>query len=243
MYVGSARLKYGEVDNYPANYLINQLFSVSSSNYVISVTALYVSSIILRPMMTGLTRIGSKWLGRNRIGSQTQAHLRIISQVGSIRIKQLGLFDQPQPQPASLPYSLFFWLDFCYSSVSVKWNLRLRFANLFVSTHVCGPHCFYSPQIDMDFNITWRKLAAAFVTYYLTLVFYRLFFHPLARFPGPRLAAISRWYEGYYDVVLGGQYTSNIADLHKTYGISFSNIMHNYPVMSQVRVLTLSFLE
>lgn len=56
------------------------------------------------------------------------------------------------------------------------------------------------------------------VTYYATLVFYRLFFHPLARFPGPRLAAISRWYEGYYDVVLDGQYTTKIAKLHEIYG-------------------------
>jgi hypothetical protein len=69
-----------------------------------------------------------------------------------------------------------------------------------------------APQLD------WRMLLGAVVAYYVTLVFYRLFFHTLARFPGPRLAAISRWYEGYYDVVLGGLYTSKIAELHKTYG-------------------------
>jgi hypothetical protein len=64
----------------------------------------------------------------------------------------------------------------------------------------------------------WRMLFGAAVAYYVTLVFYRLFLHPLAQFPGPRLAAISRWYEGYFDVILGGQYTSKIAELHKTYG-------------------------
>ncbi|EEQ29552.1 cytochrome P450 [Microsporum canis CBS 113480] len=71
----------------------------------------------------------------------------------------------------------------------------------------------------MDLNISWRVLVGALVTYYGTLVFYRLFLHPLAHFPGPRLAAISRWYEAFYDVVLGGQYTSKIAELHKIYGI------------------------
>ena len=70
----------------------------------------------------------------------------------------------------------------------------------------------------MEFKISWHVLGGAVVAYYATLVFYRLFLHPLARFLGPRLAAISRWYEGYYDVVLDGQYTSNIAKLHKVYG-------------------------
>lgn len=73
----------------------------------------------------------------------------------------------------------------------------------------------------MESSITWRILVAAAIAYYGTLVFYRLFLHPLARFPGPRLAAISRWYEAYYDVLLGGQYTSKIAELHRIYGKVF----------------------
>ncbi|KAI0202341.1 cytochrome P450 [Astrocystis sublimbata] len=56
------------------------------------------------------------------------------------------------------------------------------------------------------------------ITYYACLVTYRLFFHPLARFPGPKLAAISRWYEAYYDVIQNGQYTFKIAEMHKEYG-------------------------
>jgi hypothetical protein len=66
--------------------------------------------------------------------------------------------------------------------------------------------------------LSWGNVVGAIVAYYGTLVFYRLFLHPLARFPGPRLAAISRWYEGYYDVVQRGQYTLKIAELHKKYG-------------------------
>lgn len=74
-------------------------------------------------------------------------------------------------------------------------------------------------QADMEFKINWHVLGGALVAYYATLVFYRLFLHPLAHFPGPRLAAFSRWYEGYYDVILDGQYTSKIAKLHKIYGM------------------------
>ncbi|KAI0407025.1 cytochrome P450 [Xylaria palmicola] len=65
---------------------------------------------------------------------------------------------------------------------------------------------------------SWQRLCLTVTVYYATLVFYRLFLHPLAHFPGPKLAAISRWYEGYYDVVQNGRYTFKIADLHKRYG-------------------------
>lgn len=44
------------------------------------------------------------------------------------------------------------------------------------------------------------------------------FIHPLSGFPGPKLAAVSRWYEAYYDVVQNGQYTFKILKLHKEYG-------------------------
>ena len=56
------------------------------------------------------------------------------------------------------------------------------------------------------------------IVYTISLAFYRLFFHPLARFPGPRLAALTRYYEAYYDVVQNGQYTFKIAELHRQYG-------------------------
>ncbi|KAI0391547.1 cytochrome P450 [Xylariaceae sp. FL0594] len=67
-------------------------------------------------------------------------------------------------------------------------------------------------------SLSWWHLASAVIAYYCTLAFYRLFFHPLSRFPGPKLAAVSRWYEAYYDVYQQGQYTFKIAALHKEYG-------------------------
>jgi hypothetical protein len=59
---------------------------------------------------------------------------------------------------------------------------------------------------------------ATSVGYCVVLSIYRLYFHPIARFPGPKLAALTRWYEFYYEIVKQGQMTFHIQDLHKKYG-------------------------
>ncbi|KAK8067555.1 hypothetical protein PG996_006667, partial [Apiospora saccharicola] len=43
-------------------------------------------------------------------------------------------------------------------------------------------------------------------------------FHPLASVPGPKLAAATWLYEGYYEVVLGGQYFKRMKEMHEQYG-------------------------
>ncbi|RDA90222.1 hypothetical protein CP533_1074 [Ophiocordyceps camponoti-saundersi (nom. inval.)] len=48
--------------------------------------------------------------------------------------------------------------------------------------------------------------------------FYNLYLHPLRGFPGPKLAAASRLYEFWYDVVKDGQYLWKIERLHEEYG-------------------------
>ncbi|KAJ9216495.1 hypothetical protein DTO166G4_2083 [Paecilomyces variotii] len=54
--------------------------------------------------------------------------------------------------------------------------------------------------------------------YIFGLVFYRLFLSPLAKFPGPKLAAVTGWYELYYDVIKKGKYIYEIEKMHDKYG-------------------------
>ncbi|KAG0645178.1 Cytochrome P450 monooxygenase [Hyphodiscus hymeniophilus] len=58
----------------------------------------------------------------------------------------------------------------------------------------------------------------ALIIYTLALVIYRLYFHPLSKFPGPKLAAATLWYEFYFDVNKKGAYIFKIRDLHEQYG-------------------------
>jgi hypothetical protein len=51
---------------------------------------------------------------------------------------------------------------------------------------------------------------------------YRLFFHPLASVPGPALAAVTRLYAFYFNIIKGGTFYLEIERLHKVYGMSYA---------------------
>ena len=54
--------------------------------------------------------------------------------------------------------------------------------------------------------------------YALVRVIYNLFFHPLARFPGPRGAACTRWWLAYMELGRGVSLATLRAELHQKYG-------------------------
>ncbi|KAL8686811.1 MAG: hypothetical protein Q9218_006851 [Villophora microphyllina] len=68
------------------------------------------------------------------------------------------------------------------------------------------------------FALLAGALFGTYVLYFISQVVYRLYFDPLAKFPGPRLAAATYLYEGYYDVVKRGKYTFKLKELHDKYG-------------------------
>ena len=60
-------------------------------------------------------------------------------------------------------------------------------------------------------------LVVALVLYLAYLTIYRLLFHPLARFPGPKLAGVTSLYGAYYDILDSGL-VKRLPELHKKYG-------------------------
>lgn len=63
--------------------------------------------------------------------------------------------------------------------------------------------------------------AVAIVIHWIFLVFYRLYWSPLAKIPGPKLAALTQWTETYYDVFHGhgGQFIWQYRKWHEQYGM------------------------
>jgi len=65
----------------------------------------------------------------------------------------------------------------------------------------------------------WQALAAYGTgIYILSGVIYRLYLSPISKFPGPKLAALTLWYEFYYDVIKTGTYMAEIKKMHDKYG-------------------------
>lgn len=62
-------------------------------------------------------------------------------------------------------------------------------------------------------------LVLPYLVYWVVLFIYRITLHPLAKFPGPKLAGATFWYEFYYDIwPRRYRYTWKIKELHDKYG-------------------------
>lgn len=63
-----------------------------------------------------------------------------------------------------------------------------------------------------------RLLVGAMILFMISGAFSRLYLHPLARFPGPLLAALTGYYQTYFDIVKGGELIPQLQKLHERYG-------------------------
>ncbi|KAI1389790.1 cytochrome P450 [Hypoxylon trugodes] len=74
----------------------------------------------------------------------------------------------------------------------------------------------YSPKWVASFQPL--LVAIVIACYVLGLGVYRLYLSPLAKIPGPKIAALTTWYNAYYDLWKKGQYVWVVEDMHRKYG-------------------------
>lgn len=92
------------------------------------------------------------------------------------------------------------------------------------------------PNMALSYFLTFFF---ALVVYTLAIAFYRVRFHPLHGYPGPRLAAVSELYRFYFDMISrgGGEIVNHLEELHAIYG----PVVRISP--NEVRILTQLFLS
>lgn len=71
----------------------------------------------------------------------------------------------------------------------------------------------------VSFSGLFLALAGAQLVSILYTLFSRTWLSPIRKVPGPRLAALTSWYECYYDLFKPGQYVFKIKQLHEQYGM------------------------
>ena len=67
----------------------------------------------------------------------------------------------------------------------------------------------------MTFALT---LVLSLLSWLAYIALWRLHYSPIAKFPGPKLVALTQGYELWYDIVKGGKYVFKIRELHTRYG-------------------------
>ncbi|KAF3808507.1 Cytochrome P450 monooxygenase sdnH [Colletotrichum gloeosporioides] len=60
-------------------------------------------------------------------------------------------------------------------------------------------------------------LLAAVIAHRISLIVYRLYLSPLAKFPGPKIAAATSWYESFWDL-WNAQFPEVVKNMHEKYG-------------------------
>lgn len=83
---------------------------------------------------------------------------------------------------------------------------------------VASLHHLYALVSGVSITKLLPAVAVLYICGVASLALYRLYFHPISQFPGPRIAAVTGWYQAYYDIWKGGKMTQNIALLHEKYG-------------------------
>ena len=89
--------------------------------------------------------------------------------------------------------------------------------------------------VDLLLSRLFLLLGIVFTVSYIVIgAIRRLYFSPLAKFPGPKLSALTFWVEFYYDVLRRGKYTFEIVKMHEKYGGFPKNAPQPVKVTSEI---------
>jgi cytochrome P450 len=82
----------------------------------------------------------------------------------------------------------------------------------------------FSYSVNMDSPVVPSSIGLVVIVSTLSLVYllciaiYRLYFHSLSQIAGPWYAALTHWYQFYFDVVKRGRFPWELERMHKQYG-------------------------
>ena len=81
------------------------------------------------------------------------------------------------------------------------------------------------PRETLSTLLTWFLYisCSALVAKIVSTLAWRLWFHPLAAVPGPRVAAVCSLWEAWQDIGRGGELARAVFELHREYSMCFSS--------------------
>jgi hypothetical protein len=87
-----------------------------------------------------------------------------------------------------------------------------------------------------SFKVKLAEYAVIFyISYKIITYIQRLYFHPLSKFPGPKIAAASKLYEFYWDSYQHGRLWAKLPELHQRYGECLALVALLLPIVIQDR--------
>lgn len=63
-----------------------------------------------------------------------------------------------------------------------------------------------------------KAVVIALITYRVWIGMYNYYLHPLARYPGSKLAAITKWYRTFQEMILQKSWSDLLFQIHMTHG-------------------------
>jgi len=98
--------------------------------------------------------------------------------------------------------------------------LKVNFPDKKLSLNTTQFTMFIADNLRFCFVLLGSPAAIGIILLAAFLCFagFRIYLHPLSHFKGPKIAAVTRWYEFYHDVIRDGTYVKYYPELHKKYG-------------------------